>query len=141
MSKTSAVLPVLALAALAIPDAARAQFTRVPSILGEDAALTQLVVDRDTGTTIYLSINGYRSTQGRRGQGAQTSAGCEVDITEYDATGYILFQGSGFADPSSMTMSLNRDLTRATLEATMFFIDFRSGEELVMDVDLTFTPN
>src|SRR5690242_17406000 len=124
MSKLMAVLPVLVFAALVSPPAARAQ-TSGPSVSsGADAFLSLVMVDPESGTTTLLTVTGYRSTLIQPGQPAQKSLGCEVDITQYDSAGFVLLQGVGSADAGSMTLMINKSLSKATLEATMIFIDF-----------------
>ena len=138
MIKTLEVPALLTMAALVLPGGAWADSTEPSLISGEDAYLSQTVVDPATGTTTYLTITGSRSTRSQLGQPASTSLGCEVDITQYDSAGNLLLQGIGFSDPDSTTLTISQNLAKANLDASMIFVDFNTGEVLTLDVALSF---
>jgi hypothetical protein len=138
MIKTLAVPVLVTMAALVVPDGAWAHPTEPSLISGEDAYLSQTVVDSATGSMTYLTITGARSTLIQVGQPASTSLGCEVDITQYDAAGNLLLQGIGFSDPDATTLTISQNLAKATLDASMIFVDFNTGEVLTLDVALSF---
>lgn len=138
MIRTLTVPAILTVVALAIPTTARAQVSGPPTIAGADVFFSQVVEDPATGTTTYLTITGSRSSLRQAGEVVSTTIDCEVDVMQYDAAGNLLHQGTGFADPGATTLTVAMNLMSASLEATLIYTDFYTGETLPLDVALTF---
>lgn len=135
MTKTLLVSALSTLATLAIPDKVAGQAL----ISGEDAYFSETLTDQATGTTTLLTITGARSTLRQVGQPTATSIGCQVELTRYDSAGNILLQGVGSSDPDSTTLAIAQNLSKATLDASMMFVDFNTGEMLALDLSLSFS--
>lgn len=135
--KVLVALAVPAIASLSITAETRAQGTGQTVLSGEDAYVSQVVVDA-TGTMTYLTISGSRSTLSQPGMPASTSVACQVDILQIAADGMPLLQGSGTAAEGATTFTINRNLSAAGLKASLTVFDSFSGAEVAVDVALSF---